>query len=201
MKLLIVDDHPVFTYGLSTALRSVASELKLVDADSARSAIAAFARERPDVVLLDMVLPDGSGLDVIAAVRRLDADVPIIVLTSLSLEAVESKLGATRVSAVLQKEASMELIVQTLRRVASFGSDTTCWPVQVDGTIEPLTPREQEVVQLMARGDTNRAIAHSLEISVETVKDHVSSVLRKLGAANRSEAVAIVVRSGIVNDA
>jgi DNA-binding NarL/FixJ family response regulator len=203
-RVLVVDDHPVVREGLVSVLEDQ-PEIEVVGAvGSAEQAVARVGRLRPDIVLLDLELP---GLDGVAAIPRLLAASPssgVIVFTAYDTE--ERVLGALRAGArgYLLKGASGQEIGQAIRAVQSGGSHLA---PRVASTVlaqvraphaQPLTPREEEVLSLVAEGLRTKQIARTLSITERTVKFHVASLMRKLGADNRPQMVAIAAQRGLL---
>ena len=205
-RVLVVDDHPVVREGLVSVLEDQ-PEIEVVGAlGSAEQAVAQVGRLRPDIVLLDLELP---GMDGVAAIPRLLAAHPgagVIVFTAYDTE--ERVLGALRAGArgYLLKGASGQEIGQAIRAVESGGShlaprvaSTVLAQVQAPHA-QPLTSREEEVLRLVAEGLPSKQIARTLAITERTVKFHVSSLMRKLGADNRPQMVAIAAQRGLLHD-
>jgi DNA-binding NarL/FixJ family response regulator len=208
-RVVVVDDHELFLGGLVAMLRQRGVTV-VGTASSGEAALAVVTRERPDLVLMDLGLPDMSGVE---ATRRMRSEHPglyVVVLTALADEA--SLIEAVRAGAAgyLLKDASIDEIVAGVE--AALRGDSLVAP-QVAGKLlrrirdrpeDPtairasLSEREQEVLALMVEGRDNAAIARELYISQYTVKHHVSAILTKLGVENRVQAVARAVRSGIV---
>jgi DNA-binding NarL/FixJ family response regulator len=208
-RVLVVDDHPVVREGLVSVLEDQ-PEIEVVGAvDSAEQAVAQIGRLRPDIVLLDLELP---GMDGVTAIPRLLAAHPaagVIVFTAYDTE--ERVLGALRAGArgYLLKGASGQEIGQAIRAVQSGGShlaprvaSTLLAQVHTPGKAGPvLSPREREVLQLVADGLPTKQIARALNITERTVKFHVASLMRKLDADNRAQMVAVAAQRHLLEDA
>jgi DNA-binding NarL/FixJ family response regulator len=208
IRVLIVDDHSVVREGLRAFLELQAGLDVVGEAADGEEAIEAGARLRPDVILMDLVMPQLGG---VAAMRRLREQVPgarIIVLTSFLDD--DKLLPALRAGAAgyLLKNAEPHEIARAVR--AAHAGEALLDPVvaarlvetlAADDGQEPLdrlTPREREVLVLIGRGYSNKRIANELELSEKTVKTHVGHVLAKLGVADRTQAAVVAVRAGIV---
>jgi len=210
VRVLVVDDHPLFRDGVLTALAG-AEDLEVVaEAGDVASAVAAALEHHPDVVLMDLNLPDGSGID---AVRELAARLPearVLVMTmSTDDDAVVAAMRAGARGYVV-KGAGRRDLVESVRAVAAGGAVFS--PVVADRlagyftglaavpgreAFPQLTEREREVLELLARGLDNRGIARALVLSDKTVRNHVSNVLAKLDVASRSEAVLRARNAGL----
>jgi DNA-binding NarL/FixJ family response regulator len=208
IRVLIVDDHSVVREGLRAFLELQAGLEVVGEAADGEEAIEAGARLRPDVILMDLVMPQLGG---VAAMRRLREQVPgarIIVLTSFLDD--DKLLPALRAGAAgyLLKNAEPHEIARAVR--AAHAGEALLDPVvaarlvetlAADDGQEPLdrlTPREREVLVLIGRGFSNKLIANELEVSEKTVKTHVGHVLAKLGVTDRTQAAVVAVRAGIV---
>lgn len=203
IRVLIVDDHTVVRLGLRTLLSHTAGFRVVGEAQTVAEAVQLNERTRPDVVLMDVRLPDGSGVE---ACRRIKADHPetrVVMLTSYSDE--EAIVGAVMAGAsgYLLKQADAERLTQSIRDAAS--GEATLDPraagallsqfrelsaKQAEAELAGLTDRERRMLALIAEGYTNRAIGEVLHLSEKTVRNHVSQLLRKLGFQRRSQAAA-----------
>lgn len=210
IRVLLVDDHAIFRRGTADALRLLGGVEVVAEAGTARDAVEKARALRPDVVLMDLSLPDESGLE---ATRRIVQEVPgarVVVLTYMDDEA--SLLAALRAGArgyLLKTVAPEELWAHV--RAAAAGAMPISGSITLklftsleerrllpgDAAAVPLTPRERELVSLVAQGYTNREIARRLFLSVSTVKLHLRNVLRKLNLRNRTELVAHAARTGL----
>ena len=203
VKVFLVDDHALFRAGVRTELDSITDEVKVVgEAGSVAEAVAGIVRTKPQVVLLDVHMPDGGGAEVL---RRVRADNTDVVFLALSVsDAAEDVIAVIRAGArgyVTKTISSHELVRAVVRvsegdavfspRLAGFVLDAFAdRPGQApisDPELDLLTPRERDVLRLLARGYAYKEIAAELFISVKTVETHVSSVLRKTQLSNRYE--------------
>jgi len=190
--------------GLRTFLGLQPDMTVVGEAGSAEQALALVPRLRPDVVLMDLVLPGMSGVEAVRRLRDVHPDVKVVVLTSFAGQ--ETVLPAVRAGAAgyLLKDVGPVELAEALRAVHAGGAPlhpavaaTVMQSVAAEGR-DPLTPREHEVLRLVARGLSNRLIARELALSEKTVKAHVSAVLGKLGVADRTQAALYAVRHGLV---
>ena len=206
IRLLLCDDHELVRTGLRTFLELQPDMAVVGEAGTAEQALALIRSLLPDIVVMDLVLPGLSGVDALRRLRRDHPDVKVVVLSSFGgQEAVLSAIHAGAAGYLLKDIGPREL-ADALRSVAAGGAPLH---PQVAATVmrsmnaeqrDPLTPRESEVLQLIARGLTNRLIARELALSEKTVKAHVSAVLAKLGVTDRTQAALYAVREGLVRE-
>jgi DNA-binding NarL/FixJ family response regulator len=207
-RLLIVDDHEMFAESLRVALDSEDDIEVVGTANSIRQAGDLVVRSAPDVVLLDNRLPDGSGVEAIPDLKALRPAAKVVVLTAAADDS--SLVAATEAGCAgfILKTSPLDELVSAVRTAASgeivVGSDllTRLLNRLHHQQVQPpsdLTAREREILQLIAEGLTNSAIATRLYISVNTVRNHVQSVLGKLSAHSKLEALSIAIRDGIID--
>ncbi|NDJ61476.1 MAG: response regulator transcription factor [Chloroflexi bacterium] len=207
IRVLIADDHEMVRQGL-LAFLNAADDLEPVgEATNGQEAAALYAQLRPDVVLIDMVMPHVNGVEGIKAIRQHDPDAQIIALTSFSdnRELVQAALQAGA-NGYLFKDVSVAELAQAIRH--AYDGKPTFAPgatkLLIQASTQPsrpafhLTERELDVLTLMAKGLNNPQIAEQLTISRSTVKFHVSSILGKLGVESRTEAVSIAHQHHLV---
>ena len=206
IRVLVVDDHAMVRRGLATFLR-VYDDLELSgEAASGQDAIQRCTDLQPDVVLMDMVMPDMDGAAATRQIRLQSEAVQVIALTSFKEESlVQSALQAGAIGYLL-KDVSANELAQAIR--AAHAGRATLSPeaaqVLVQAATQPpapgsdLTERERTVLALMVEGLNNTQIAARLTVSPSTIKSHVSNILSKLGVASRTEAVALALRHGLV---
>lgn len=209
LRALVVDDHPLFRYGLSAALAAAPGLEVVGEASGGAMAVSMAAALRPDVVVMDLNMPDLGGVE---ATRRIVAHVPgarVLVLTMFDDD--ESVFAAMRAGALgyLLKAARPQQVVRAVRAVgegeAIFSPAVAarllaCFAGEPPEPVEAfpeLTGREREVLRLMADGRGNAAIARRLVLSPKTVRNHVSHILRKLHVADRAQAVSRARRAGL----
>ena len=201
IRVIIADDHPMMREGIASVLLSQGGFDIVGMASNGEEAITQFARHRPDVCLLDLQMPVKDGLETIVAIRALQPDARLIVLTTFSGDArVVAALKAGAASYLL-KDVAPDALAHTIRQVHKGASVIALAAQQeVDGHFasDPLSPRELEVLKLVADGNSNRVIGDILRISEATVKSHMSTILVKLGASDRTHAVTLAVKRGFI---
>jgi two-component system NarL family response regulator len=201
IRVMIADDHPMMRDGIAATLRAQGGMDIVGLASNGAEAIAQFARHRPDVTLMDLQMPVKDGLEAIVAIRAMHPDARIIVLTTFSGDArviAALKAGAT---GYLLKDVTAAELAHTVRHVYQ-GASVIAKVAQdeVDGHFpaDKLSARELEVLRLAANGNSNRMIGAILTISEPTVKSHMSTVLVKLGASDRTHAVTLAIKRGYI---
>jgi DNA-binding NarL/FixJ family response regulator len=201
IAVLAVDDHPLFIEGIAAVI-GMASDIRLVgSAASGADALLQYRALRPDVVLMDLRLRDMNGILAIEALHQEFPGARIIVLTSHTGDRLAHRALTSGASAYLLKDNAHEELLDTIRAVHRGR-------VAIDPTVAQdlahhvsdavLTGRELDVLTLIAEGNSNRAVAETLRIQEETVKGHVKSILAKLGARDRTHAVTLALRRGII---
>jgi DNA-binding NarL/FixJ family response regulator len=207
IRILIADDHPVVVDGLAAILSTQPDFEVAAQASNGREVIALAVNNPPDVLLLDLQMPELDGVQTLHALRERGIRIPTIVFTAFDTD--ERILSAVQAGAqgYLLKGAPREELFNAIRVV--YGGGSLLQPIVTskllrhitESPAEPLSPREREVLTLMVRGLQNKEIAAQLVISERTVKFHVSSILAKLGAGNRTEAVTIALQRHLVENA
>lgn len=201
IRILCVDDHPLMREGIAALIRGQQDLLLVADAANGREAVNLFRQHQPDVTLMDLRLPDMSGIDVLIAIRSEFSDARVIMLTTFEGDVEMQRALTAGARGYLLKSMPPAELISAIRDVHAGGKRI---PAEVAAQIaehmsdESLTVREIEVLQQVASGKRNRDIADRLFISEETVKVHVKHVMEKLGARDRTAAVAIAVRRGIL---
>jgi two-component system, NarL family, response regulator LiaR len=206
IRVMLVDDHPMVRRGLATFLKAF-DDLELAgDAESGQVALQLCSRLQPDVILMDMVMPDMDGATATRLIRQQYPHVQVIALTSFKEgELITNALEAGAIGYLL-KDVTAEELARAIR--AAHVGRATLSPEAAQALVRTanqppapgldLTEREREVLVLMIEGLNNTQIAGRLTVSPSTVKSHVSSILSKLGVASRTEAVSLALRSRIV---
>lgn len=215
-KILIVDDHPAFRYGLRRLLESEPGFCVLGEAANGAEAIKLVGQLRPDVVLLDLAMRERSGLEVLGDIIALDSPARTIILTAMIEKgeiAQALKLGAR---GIVLKESATELIIESIRCVVRgrywVGQENVSDVVQLLHRLLPsketknhresfgLTAREMEVVAAVVAGYGNKEIAQRLSVSEQTVKHHITNIFDKAGVSNRLELTLFAISHHLVDD-
>ena len=197
MKVLIVDDHAVVRHGLKSALKSHGYEV-VAEAGSIHEAQAFMAQTNPDAIIVDINLPDGSGFDLVAWSRKISPKIAIVVLTLNDGKDYVRSAKSAGANAYIVKSAPLSDLIAALDFAISSPTSFSSKHITPTGVDSGLSPREIDVLQSINHGLSNTAIATNLYISVSTVKTHVSSILRKLDADNRVQALAIARERGLL---
>ncbi|MGB9988139.1 response regulator [Massilia sp. SM-13] len=201
ISLLVVDDHPLLREGVSKVINDQPDMRVVAQASKGAEAIALYREHTPDITLLDLRLPDIAGIEVLAAIRAENPKANVVIFTTAEGDVdIQRCLHAGARGYVLKSTLPQELtaiIRQAHRGIRCIPPNVAVQLAHYTG--EPgLTAREIEVLCKVARGNRNKDIAGQLFISEETVKAHMKNILEKLGASDRSEAVVIAVRRGIM---
>jgi two-component system, NarL family, response regulator LiaR len=210
IRILIADDHPVVRDGLAAMLSTQPDFDVVAQAASGLEAIHKAGSYQPDVILLDLAMPDMDGVEALQQLRIHQPDIQVLVFTAFDTD--ERILSAVQAGAkgYLLKGAPRDELFRAIRVISEGGSllqpiiaskllkQISKLPDANEDTHQSLTQRETEVLKLLAKGMTNREIAKTLVITERTVKFHVSAILTKLGASNRTEAVTIAAQLQLI---
>jgi len=201
IRILCVDDHPLVHEGIATVIRNQPDMTLIAEAFNGRDALQKFREHQPDVTLLDLRLPDMSGIDTMIAIRNEFPEARAIILTTFEGDAEIHRALAAGARAYVLKSMPPKELVEVIRKVHAgkkpIAPQIAAQLAEHYGD-ESLTQREIDVLRQIAGGNRNRDIAEKLFISEETVKVHIKHVMEKLGASDRTQAVAIGVRRGII---
>ena len=207
-RVLIVDDHAVVRAGLRLMLESEADMDPVGEAGSAREAILQARSLKPDLVLMDVVMPDGSGIEALPALLKEHPDLKVLILSMQDDPRYVREAFAAGASGYVLKEAADTEVVEAIREVAKGGRyvhpELGARLVAAEAAAErraaedPLSDREREVLRLLALGHTNQEIAKQLYISVRTAETHRAHIMQKLNLASRAELVRYALAQGLL---
>ena len=201
IKVLIADDHAIVRMGLA-ALLSAKKDIEVVgQSRNGEAAVRDAVRLAPDVVIMDLMMPKKDGIAATSEIKAKRPETKIIILTTFATSDGISKALDAGASGAILKNAENNSLVTMIRKVAA--GERVLAPeveelLQEDPPVEKLTPRQEEVLESLSRGLTNKDIASQLGISDRSVDEHVEALLQKIGASNRTEAVVIALRKHLL---
>ena len=201
IRVLVVDDHPVLRQGLAALLGGQADMLVVGEASNGREAIQQYRTHHPDVTLMDLQMPEMSGLDAMIAIRGEFPEARILVLTTYAGDVQVLRALKAGARGYLLKNSLHKELLETIRAVHAGKkalSQEASLQLAEHATDDGLTPAEIRVLRLIAEGNANKEIATHLSVSEETVKGQVRSILSKLGANDRTHAAMIGLKRGII---
>ena len=212
MRVLVADDHSLFRDGIISLLEAAGFEV-VGQVGDGQAAVEAVLRLRPDLVLMDITMPRMSGLEALRAIKRMSPETQVVMLTVSDDDADLFEAIKSGASGYLLKSLNAEEFLTMLdglqRGEAAMTRKTTARLIQgltsspsrsqQSGPAPRLTKREIELLRLVAEGMSNKAIAHALSVSENTVKYHMKNILQKLDAQNRTEAVTHAIRAGLLD--
>jgi len=208
VKLLIADDHEVIRIGLASLLAGSSIEV-VGQAANGKECVKLAEQLRPDVILLDIRMPDGDGLATLEKLRAKLPDIHVVMLSTYDNPTYVARAVAMGADDYVLKGATREDMIETIETAAAGESPSRVGELKriaaamkirqvIDDDDVPLTQRETQVLRHVALGLSNKEIGRSLEISVETVKEHVQNILRKIAVSDRTQAAVWAVRKGLV---
>jgi len=201
IRILCVDDHPLLRKGIGTMIANESDMLLVAEASNGRDAMEMFRKHRPDVTLMDLRLPRMSGIDTMIAIRAEFPEARIIILTTFEGDVEIQRALEAGARAYMLKTMPADEMIEIIRHVHAGKKRV---PLEIAAQLaehysdDALTEREIDVLRQIAGGNRNRDIADKLFISEHTVKIHIKHIMEKLGASDRTEAVAIGARRGII---
>jgi DNA-binding NarL/FixJ family response regulator len=201
IRILTVDDHPLLRQGIATLLADEPDMSVVAEAITGREAVEQFRKHRPDVTLMDLQLPEMNGLEATIAIRGEFPDARIIMLTTYSGDVQVVRALKAGAQGYLLKSMLRKELVDAIRAVHTGRkalSPEASFALAEHAMTDELSPAETRVLRLISEGESNKEIAATLGVSVDTVKGQVRSILSKLGASDRTQAVMIAVKRGII---
>jgi DNA-binding NarL/FixJ family response regulator len=202
IRVLSVDDHPLLREGIAALLGNQTDMEIVAEASNGREALELFRKHRPDITLMDLQMPEMSGIDAMSSIRGEFPDARIVILTTHAGDVQVSRALKAGARAYLLKGSLRKELLETIRAVYAGQkrlSSEVAAEIAEHVTDDALTPREIDVLHLIAGGNANKEIAARLSLTEETVKSHVRNILAKLGAHDRTHAVAIGLKRGIID--
>ncbi len=202
IRVLAVDDHPLLREGIAALIGNQADMELIAEASNGREALEQFRKHHPDITLMDLQMPEMSGIDAIGAIRAEFPEARIIVLTTHAGDFQVSRALKAGSRAYLLKGMLRKDLLETIRAVHAGQrrlSSEVAVEIAEHATDDALTPRETDVLRLIAVGNANKEIAAQLSLTEETIKGHVKNILAKLGANDRTHAVTIGLKRGIID--
>jgi DNA-binding NarL/FixJ family response regulator len=202
IRVLSVDDHPLLRGGIAALIGNQTDMEVVAEACNGLEALEQFRRHHPDITLMDLRMPEMSGIDAISAIRGEFPEARIIILTTHAGDVQVSRALKAGARAYLLKGSLRNELLETIRAVHAGQkrvSSEVAAEIAEHSTDQTLTPREVDVLRLVAKGNANKEIAAQLSLTEETVKGHIRNILAKLDANDRTHAVAIGVKRGIID--
>ena len=201
IKILIADDHAIVRMGLTSLLSTQVGFEVIGDAEDGEMAVQKAVELKPDVIIMDIMMPNMDGIAATAEIHKILPEAKIIILTTFGTsDGIASALNAGAIGALLKNAPNTELIaaIRTVVNGEKSISEEIQRLMEEDPPAKALTDRQKEILEGLTRGLTNKDIAKSLHIREDRVKEHVNAIFEKLGAANRTEAVAIAMRKQLL---
>jgi DNA-binding NarL/FixJ family response regulator len=200
-RVLVVDDHSLLRTGVANIINHEPDLEVVAEAVNGRDAVEAFGAHHPDVVLMDLRMPEMEGVEAVRRIRELDPHARVVVLTTYDADEDIARALQAGAKAFILKDIAADALVACIRDVLAgktYLAPTAAAKLAERVTQVQLTPRELAALRLLANGQSNKEIATSLEISERTVKTHLAHLFEKLGVTSRTEAVRVATRRGLV---
>ncbi|MFC3711235.1 response regulator [Sphingoaurantiacus capsulatus] len=202
IRLLIVDDHAMFREGITAIIAPEADMTIIGEASNGAEAVEAFRKLRPDVTLMDLQMPEMSGVDAITEIRAAAPTARVIVLTTLEGDMQAMRALKAGAAGYLLKSSLRRELLDTIRTVHAgkrFVLPQIAQEIALHAAEDPLTAREIAILDMVAAGKANKLIAWELSLSEDTVKSHLRSIYAKLDVNDRTQAVTVALRRGIIS--
>jgi two-component system, NarL family, response regulator len=200
-RVLVVDDHSLLRTGVANIINMEPTLEVVAEAANGRDAIAAFRTFHPDVVLMDLRMPEMEGVEAVRQIREIDPHARVVVLTTYDADEDIARALQAGAKAYILKDIAADALVACIRDVLAgktYLAPSAAAKLAERVTQVQLTPRELSALRLLANGNSNKEIASALEISERTVKSHLGHLFEKLGVTSRTEAVRVATRRGLV---
>ena len=202
IRILIVDDHSILRMGLASLIGTRKDIEVSGDADGGIAALKKFMQLKPDVVIMDLVMPGMDGIETAREIISREPDAKILILTTFGTsDKIAAALRAGALGVIMKNAAFPDLVkaIKTTARGERYIADEIERIMEDDPPVQELSQRQLQILELMVRGLSNHDISVNLGISLDMVKEHATSLFVKIGAANRTEAVAIALRKQLVS--
>ena len=200
-RVLVVDDHSLLRTGVANIINHEPDLQVVAESANGRDAVEAFRAHHPDIVLMDLRMPEMEGVEAVRLIRGLDPQARVVVLTTYDADEDIARALQAGAKAFILKDIAADALVTCIRDVLAgktYLAPTAAAKLAERVTQVQLTPRELAALRLLANGQSNKEIATSLDISERTVKTHLAHLFEKLGVTSRTEAVRVATRRGLV---